>query len=262
MKLRVNPEHDGYVCFAQNLPKLRVSLFSAAVRSLQVTSLTGGTGRQWWHGDSGSSCQNRSWHIAKCRMLKWSLLSVFAVQRCSGTLHGASTNLVWYGVTFSLDVLCNCGANCTPSASSSYCGLFVRAGGHFNYNRLDIPTNVCFRPYYLFISESEGTKGLGSSPILALIGHRSPLKVFNSTLVELLHHSLHSNPSFWAPALCFFHYYCHISPFQVLCSIFNHIFKLEFGPKWSPLSGPNYQPSVMFHSTIKRQPVSPWQQNQ
>lgn len=186
MKLRVNPEHDDYVCFAQNLPKLRVSLFSAAVRSLQVTSLTGGTGRQWWHGDSGFSCQNRSWHIAKCRMLKWSLLSVFTVQlvvtgtawrRCSGTHHGASTNLVWYGVTFSLDVLYICGANCTPSASSSYCGLFVRAGVHFNYNWLNLPMNVYFRPYYLFItliSESEGTNGFISPPILALIGHRSP----------------------------------------------------------------------------------------
>lgn len=192
-------------------------------------------------------------------MLKWSLLSVFTVQlvvtgtawrRCMEAVlryqvHGASTNLVRYGVTFSLDVLYNCGATCTPSASSSYGGLFARAGGHFNYIWLNLPMNVCFRPYYFFItliSESEGTKVSVSPPILVLIGHRSPLKVFNSTLVELLHHSLHSNPSFWAPALCFFHYYCHISPFEVLCGIFNHIFKLEFGPKWSPhtpLSGPN-----------------------
>lgn len=155
MKLRVFPEHDDYVCFAQNLPKLRVSLFPAAMRSLQVTSLTGGTGRQWRDDDSGFSCQNRSWHMAKYRMLKWSLLSVFTVQlvitgtarrRCSGPLHGASTNLVWYGVMFGLDVLYNCGANCAPSASSSYCGLFVRAGGHFNCNWLNLPLNVCFRP--------------------------------------------------------------------------------------------------------------------
>lgn len=110
MKLRFNPEHDCYSMSALHriCPNWESRCYDIAA------SLTGGTGRRWWHGDSGFSCQNRSWHIAKYRMLKWSLVSVFTVQlvimgtawrRCSGTLHGASTNLVRYGVMFSLDVL-------------------------------------------------------------------------------------------------------------------------------------------------------------
>lgn len=45
--------------------KLGLLIISAAMRTLQVTSLTGGAGRRQWHGDSGSSCQNGSWHMKK-----------------------------------------------------------------------------------------------------------------------------------------------------------------------------------------------------